>query len=232
MTIHAFRSDLRDELVARASADWQLAESFFARVAADQRLAAELGALLANPATPLLMVLPYWQARPEEGGRLVEVVADNARWLGRVVAESGWPGLSVVGADGADAAWLLAQHDDLANDRRRRWVRPLANAVRLGDADPRHLACLVDRIAVVDGAPQTYGTVAGIEGDEVVFAHPLRDPSTLNRRRRAIGLPTIEADAALMRRGEIITFGPDRQEHRLTRWPAETDPPADSARAC
>ena len=196
MTIHAFRSDLRDELVARASADWQLAESFFARVAADQRLAAELGALLANPATPLLMVLPYWQARPEEGGRLVEVVADNARWLGRVVAESGWPGLSVVGADGADAAWLLAQHDDLANDRRRRWVRPLANAVRLGDADPRHLA------------------------------------STLNRRRRAIGLPTIEADAALMRRGEIITFGPDRQEHRLTRWPAETDPPADSARAC
>src|SRR5689334_22353201 len=41
-----------------------------------------------------------------------EADAENLPWLKAVVARRGWPGASVVGTDGANGAWLLAQHAD------------------------------------------------------------------------------------------------------------------------
>jgi hypothetical protein len=38
--------------------------------------------------------------------------AENLPWLKRVIAEVGWPGKSLVGDEGASAAWLLVQHAD------------------------------------------------------------------------------------------------------------------------
>ncbi|HEX7164005.1 MAG TPA: hypothetical protein VF223_22540 [Trebonia sp.] len=43
---------------------------------------------------------------------MLEADAENLPWLKAVVAERGWPGASVVGTDGANGAWLLAQHAD------------------------------------------------------------------------------------------------------------------------
>ena len=37
---------------------------------------------------------------------------ENLPWLRQVIADVGWPGKSLVGEDGAQAAWLLAQHAD------------------------------------------------------------------------------------------------------------------------
>jgi hypothetical protein len=211
--------DIGRELAARAANDWKHAGAFFAVVERDVRLGAELDALVANPATPLLSILPTWQACPEEGRRFVYVVRDNAHRLDLIVREKGWPGLDLAGVGGADSAWLIAQHADLENVLRTGWVHPLEQAVRVRQADPRHLACLVDRIAVVDGAPQVYGTVAMVEGGELVLLHRLREPGELDRRRRSIGLPAIAADVSLLAGGEIIPFGPDRQDHPLMRWP-------------
>ncbi|MFF7098073.1 hypothetical protein ACFY9A_37665 [Streptomyces rubradiris] len=39
---------------------------------------------------------------------LLLVDADNTAWLKRVIAEHGWPGITLVGEQGADEAWLLA----------------------------------------------------------------------------------------------------------------------------
>ena len=44
--------------------------------------------------------------------RVGEVDADNTAWLCGVVDHHGWPGASLVGEDGAQAAWLLVQHAD------------------------------------------------------------------------------------------------------------------------
>jgi hypothetical protein len=50
---------------------------------------------------------------PEPDWEIVATVgADNLAWLKEVLAEVGWPGQSMVGEDGAHAAWLLAQHAD------------------------------------------------------------------------------------------------------------------------
>jgi hypothetical protein len=40
--------------------------------------------------------------------RMREVDAENLPWLKAVVAESGWPGSSLVGVDGAHAMWLMS----------------------------------------------------------------------------------------------------------------------------
>ena len=37
---------------------------------------------------------------------------ENLPWLRQVISDVGWPGKSLVGEDGAQAAWLLAQHAD------------------------------------------------------------------------------------------------------------------------
>jgi hypothetical protein len=44
---------------------------------------------------------------------------DNTRWLGDLLTTHGWPGRTVVGEDGALAAFLLAQHADRAPDLQR-----------------------------------------------------------------------------------------------------------------
>lgn len=215
------RPELRDELRARAAADWAAAEALFAAVEADALLTAELDALLENAATPLLAVLPGWSRCPPAGGRLIEATADNADRLASVVEEGGWPGLDTVAADGADAAWLIAQHADLRNELRRGWIEPLERAVHAGQADPRHLACLVDRVASVDGSPQVYATVAVLEDGAVSFLHPVADPPTLDARRASIGLPPVADEVPLLELGEIVPFGPDRHDHPLMRWPAD-----------
>jgi hypothetical protein len=43
---------------------------------------------------------------------LQAVDAANTARMKRIVAERGWPGRSLVGDDGAQAAWLLVQHAD------------------------------------------------------------------------------------------------------------------------
>ncbi len=42
--------------------------------------------------------------------RMEEVHKRNAAWLKQMIADYGWPGLSLVGEDGAEAAWRIAQH--------------------------------------------------------------------------------------------------------------------------
>lgn len=55
----------------------------------------------------------------------------NAR-LRAIITDYGWPGRSLVGEDGAAAAWLLLQHAVLAPDLTREAVTLLQRAVRLG----------------------------------------------------------------------------------------------------
>jgi hypothetical protein len=40
------------------------------------------------------------------------VDAENTRWLCELLTMRGWPGRTLVGEEGAQAAWLLAQHAD------------------------------------------------------------------------------------------------------------------------
>lgn len=196
------------------------AEAFYAAIDADPAASGELDRRLAGPATPLITALAAWDEAPREAAELLEINAANADRMAAIVDEHGWPGLRAVGADGADTAWLLAQHADGANEVRRAWIPLLADAVAIGDADPRHLATLSDRVAAVAGEPQPYGTIAIVAPDgEVEFSLPPADPGALEARRAGIGLPSLSADAPYLRDGDLIPYGPDRGDVPVLQWP-------------
>lgn len=120
----------------------------------------------------------------------------NGDRLAAVLAEvECWPGYRLVGQDGSEAAFLIAQHD-IANPALMRRCRDLYTAaVDKADADPRRLACLVDRIRMFEGHPQRYGTHFGWNGKGEFGPWPAVDqPERADERRAMLGLPPL-ADA-------------------------------------
>ena len=110
---------------------------------------------------------------------LAAVDADNLAWLREVVASVGWPGQSMVGEDGAHAAWLLAQHADQDPAFQRRCLELMTQAVASGEAAKADLAYLTEGVLLAEGKAQEYGTQ--FVGRESGWApRRLRDPDTMD----------------------------------------------------
>ncbi len=119
------------------------------------------------------------------GDRLTEIIDE----LGR------WPGQRLVGAAGARAAHLIAQHDIENHELMRRAHELYGAAVEGGDAEPAGLAYLEDRIRAFEGQRQRYGTQVGwnLDGEFGPWP-PIDDAASVDDRRASIGLPPL-ADA-------------------------------------
>lgn len=115
---------------------------------------------------------------------------DQARTdrLKEIIATHGWPGISLVGEDGEDAAWAIAQHSDLDPEFQAEALERLRAAVAADDASPGNLAYLEDRVAVAAGEDQLYGTQVGCGPDGPAPATPIRDEASVEERRAAAGL--------------------------------------------
>jgi len=114
------------------------------------------------------------------------VEAASASWLRPVVDVYGWPGRAAVGADGAHAAWVLAQHAPL--DLQLHCLPLLAAAVLVDDAEPVCLAYLVDRVLACKGRPQLFGTQYATGGRGLVRC-TVDHPDRVRDRQRRLGLP-------------------------------------------
>lgn len=119
---------------------------------------------------------------------------DDARTarLKEIIAEHGWPGTDLVGEDGEDAAWTIAQHSDLDPDFQRCALAHLEVAVEQGVGSPGNLAYLADRVAVAAGEPQTYGTQVGCTRKGPKPATPLAEPDRVEELRAEAGLAPYE----------------------------------------
>lgn len=114
----------------------------------------------------------------------------------------GWPGNRLVGQAGCWAAFLIAQHD-IANPALLRRCRDLyAAAVDRADADPVRLAQMEDRIRYFEGRLQWYGTHWGWDEDGRFGPWPpVEEPSTVDERREAVGLPPLAEAISAAREG-------------------------------
>ncbi len=136
----------------------------------DEALRAELLAL----AKPL---------RDRAGSRAL-TPAQRAR-LDEVLAAHGWPGWSLVGRDGASAAWLLVQHAGADWTLLRRVRELLEAAVQRQEAEASHLAFLEDRLAMLEGRPQRYGTQFQLTEGGTWRPLPIEDEAGIDGRRAA-----------------------------------------------
>jgi hypothetical protein len=114
---------------------------------------------------------------------------ENTARLAEVIAKSGWPTVTQVGADGAHAAWLLVQHAD-ANAKFQRQCLDLMTKVPKAEVSQTDVAYLTDRVLLAEGKKQMYGTQFTSVGGKWE-PRPLEDPTKVDERRKAVGLPPL-----------------------------------------
>ncbi|WP_410812675.1 DUF6624 domain-containing protein [Micromonospora sp. 067-2] len=133
-------------------------------------------------------------------GGTPQTETDQARTarLKDIIHTHGWPTFGLVGRDGENAAWAIAQHSDLDPAFQQQAIDLLREAVAIGQASPGNLAYLQDRVTVAKGEPQLYGTQVRCGPDGPVPATPIRDEPGVEQRRAQAGLPTLASYLAEM----------------------------------
>jgi hypothetical protein len=121
-----------------------------------------------------------------------------------------WPGWQLVGTDGAEAAWLIAQWAIEDVGLQRRCLEMLEVAVACNDADPVHYAYLADRVRMNDGRDQLYGSQFVRSADGRLEPWPVDDFAAVDARRARLGLPPFAAHAAAMAAEWRARQKPDR----------------------
>lgn len=106
-------------------------------------------------------------------------------------ADGGWFGRTRWGEDAARAAWLIVIH--AVNDRRlmREAAGRMAPLVADAEVLPAWYASVVDRLAVLEGRPQRFGTQPVCRAGAWVVGE-VEDPAGLDARRAELGLQAME----------------------------------------
>jgi hypothetical protein len=131
---------------------------------------------------------------PSPDAAAVRSIADidrkNTARLKEIVDKHGWPGKSLVGEDGAHAAWLLVQHADRDRAFQKRCLTLLQQAVKVHEASHTDLAYLTDRVLVGENKKQVYGTqFRAVDGKWEPY--PLEDEKNVDRRRKEAGMSSL-----------------------------------------
>jgi hypothetical protein len=142
----------------------------------------------------------------------------NAKRLDEIIQQHGWPGKSMVGEDGAHAAWLIIQHAIAHPQLQRRCFPLLIEQVEAGEITAVEMAMFEDRIRCFEGRPQRFGTQ--FDWDEQLLMSPLTmdDPKLVDERRKQIGLRPLR-DEIIAKRKETDESGeqpPDNYQRYLT----------------
>ncbi len=129
----------------------------------------------------------------DQGHPLRALHLRHANRLREVLDSVGWPGVPMVGTDGEQAAWLVAQECAAVDmPLAERCIELLGAAVRAGDAPARHLAILTDEVRWREGRPQVYGSMYVVDpGSQTVVPWPIEDPDGVDERRASAGLPEL-----------------------------------------
>lgn len=137
--------------------------------------------------------------------RIKEVHERNNERIKEIIREHGWPGISLVGKEAAEAAWLILQHAVLDTTFMESCLALLAEAAKSGEAEGGHFAYLQDRVLTMSGRPQIYGTQHHINENGTAFPLPIENPAEVDDLRRKAGLGTLaEATARIQERENAV----------------------------
>jgi hypothetical protein len=120
---------------------------------------------------------------------LTRIDQENTQRLQQIIDEFGWPGRSMVGVDGAHAAWLLLQHADRNPEFQKKGLKLMEQAPA-GEVSLQDVAYLTDRVSMKQTGKQVYGTqVRQVDGKWE--PQPLVDADAVDKRRAEAGLPPL-----------------------------------------
>lgn len=145
----------------------------------------------------------------ELASEIMEVDRKNTARMRQIIDAHGWPGKTLVGEDGADAAWLLVQHADQDREFQKRCLELMA-AAGPDEVRPSNLALLVDRVRVGEGRPQVYGTQFWTDESGQFGPRPIEDEALVDERRASVRLGTLAEDKKTMM--DIYQQGQPKQD--------------------
>jgi hypothetical protein len=154
--------------------------------------------------------------------RLAEVNSRNAERLQEIIELHGWPGRSLVGDRAARAAGLVLQHAIAYPKLMRNGLRLVGEAAARGEASRAEVAILEDRIRVLEGRPQLYGTQYDWDERGEMSPLPIEDPERVDECRLAIGLPRLAENTKRVREGARAAGEQPPADVRQRRQEAET----------
>lgn len=132
------------------------------------------------------------KARRAISAALSPIDKANYEALKSLIPSDGWFTLEEHGAEAVDAAFHILQHSgDL--ETMRLMLPRLETAVMRGDMNPYAFAAFFDRVSVMEGKLQKYGTqYQCVEGK--LQMRPLQDPANAERFRAEINVPRTLAE--------------------------------------
>lgn len=141
----------------------------------------------------------------------------NAASMDEIISAIGYPTIDLVGQEASEAAWLIVQHSIGNPGFMRKCALLMERDVRAGKVDPANLAYLLDRISVLEGRPQQYGTQFDWDENGELSPEPVDDRTQVDQRRKALGLNTLEEQTEVIRRraaAENHQCPPDLEERK------------------
>lgn len=114
---------------------------------------------------------------------------DSQTRMMEIIESDGWPTISKVGPEASNAAWLLVQHAPSLEFMER--CLTLMKTCPAGEVKPANIAFLEDRVLMINGEPQIYGTQFQGRGKDMKV-YPIKDPEHIDERRASVGLDTFK----------------------------------------
>lgn len=125
--------------------------------------------------------------------------ANNQKRLKEIVDQIGWPGKSLVGDNGSNTAFLIAQHSDRDIQLQEFFYSKLKASYEAHDVSASNFAYITDRILRAKDQPQIYGTQGWENPDTGNFEiAPIEDEANVDKRRFLADLPPLRWYKSLM----------------------------------
>ena len=113
-----------------------------------------------------------------------------------ILEQYGWLGITEVGRLGNTAQWAILQHASVAT--KQKYAPLLKASVLEKESQPQHYARLIDRMLINQGEAQRYGSQITYDAGGNKIFYEIQEPGSINQRRAAIGLSSIQDFAKKM----------------------------------
>lgn len=128
-----------------------------------------------------------------------ELHKKNARILEDIINRIGYPTIEKVGSEASEATWLLVQHSIDSPSLMKQSLNELEKLANENNFYLNNYIYLLDRVLVLEGKPQIYGTQFDWDENGELSPNKIKDPKKVNERRKSVGLNPIEEQISIIR---------------------------------
>lgn len=128
----------------------------------------------------------------------------NILYVEQILKTRGYPGKSMVGEPTHTTAWKVLQHSDKIGE----FLPVVKKAGKEGELPMDLVAMMEDRYLMNENKPQIYGTQGRVENNGSKFIWPIKNPESVNERRKNAGFDQTIEEYAKQLFGEDFVYRP------------------------